>query len=106
MMAEPPFDPDELYLTKPQLIQIIEAIRNRWKKNKKSNWMFIQAITAFKVSLNLIPDDTISAIFKDILKATNELSTLNQMQRLKGEMPKTQDMVDLVEKKIERGDLF
>lgn len=106
MAPDPPFDPDGLYLTKPQLVKLIEAIRNRWRKNKKGNFLLIQAITAFKVSLGLIDDRTIELIFKDIIKAANELAVMNQMERMKGEIPNTEQMVNLITKRIEDGDLF
>lgn len=102
----PPFDPDGLYLTKPQIRQIIEAIKQRWKKNRKGNFIHIQALTAFSISLGLMSDEQVEAIFKDIIKATNKLAELNQMQRLKGEFPSTASMVDLVVKDIEGGNLF
>ena len=31
------FNPDELKLTKKDIIELMNGIENRWKKNKKSN---------------------------------------------------------------------
>lgn len=106
ILTKPTFDPDELVLTKPQILLLLNAIKRRWKKNKRGNILHLAAITAFITSLHLLDDETLKTIWKDIINATNEMITLNQMNRMKGEIPKTQDMVDLVIKKIENGDLF
>lgn len=100
------FDPDELLLTKSQILQLLRSIKNRWKKNPRGNALSLAAITAFILSMNFIDEKTLSEIWKDIIKATNELITLNEMTRLKGEYPKSQELVDMVIKKIDDGELF
>lgn len=100
------FDPDELMLTKDQILSILEAIKTRWKKNRKGNALNLIALTTFTTSMHFIDEKTLQVIWRDIINATNELISLNQMQRMKGEHPKTAEMINIVLGRIERGELF
>ena len=60
----------------------------------------------FEGGLRLTDDDTISKIWTDLIKVTNELITYNSMKRLAGEMPNTQAMLDIIEQKLNSGELI
>ena len=82
------------------------SVRKRWLKNKRKNIRYIVALTALKTAVQITPDMVLQVIWGDLVRLTNEMISYNAMQRLKGEMPKTADIVKIAEEKIESGDLF
>ena len=100
------FDADQLRLSKDQIIGLMDSVRKRWLKNKRKNIRYIVALTALKTAVQITPDMVLQVIWGDLVRLTNEMISYNAMQRLKGEMPKTADMVKIAEEKIESGDLF
>jgi len=102
----PYFDPDEVKLTKDHIRLIINAVIKRWKKNKSANMIQIKALEAFRVSLRLQSDENIEEIFKAIIVCVNEMQMMNAMLRMKEERPTTDQLLAIVQKRIERGDIF
>ena len=100
------FDTDELQLSKEQIFQLISVIQKRWAKNKKNNAQYLVGLTAFKTGMYLTPDKTIKKIWHDLVLLTNEMIIYNQLQRMKNEIPNTQDMIKIFERKIESGELL
>ena len=100
------FDPDKLLLSKEQLFRLISIVQKRWSKNKKANTQYLIGLTAFKAGMYLTPDGVIKKIWHDLVLLTNEMITYNQMQRMKNEIPNTEDMIKIFEKKIESGELL
>ena len=99
----PYFDPDEVVISKDHLRQIIDAILDQWKKNPQKNWIQIKALQTFRLSLRLQSDETISHVFKSIIKVTNEMQMLNAMLRLRDEAPSTQQLLDLTIRRLNEG---
>ena len=99
-------NPDELVISKEDILRITKLVKNRWRKNTKSNWRFIAGMIAFEGGLHLTDEDTISKIWTDLIKVTNELVVYNNMKHLAGEFPDTKAMLDIVEKKINSGELI
>ena len=100
------FDATELHISKEQIIQIMDAVNARWKKNRKANAKYIMGLTAFKLGLQFTPDEVVKVIWTDLVILTNEIIAYNEAQRLKGEFPKTADFIKLLERRIESGDMF
>jgi len=102
----PYFDPDEIIITKEILRKIINGIINRWKKTQGTGFFGIKGLEAFRLSLRFQSDSEIQETFSSIIICVNEMQMINAMMKLKGEMPKTEVLADMVLKKLESGELF
>jgi len=108
-MAKQYFDPDKFNLSKKQIIMIISAIGKRWTNTKISsikNSRYIISLEAMKLAINLTPEEVIKEIWHDMLFGFNELIRLNGLERMKTEYPDMEKMIEIVTKKLERGELF
>jgi len=101
------FDPDEFKLTKKMILRFMDAIEARWKKSTIAtfkNSKYLIGLEAMKVGICLSDEETISKVWHDILNGFNELISLNQLARLKGEYPDYEKLCDIVIKRIESGE--
>ncbi len=78
------FDPDELVLTKQDVLQMLNSIEKRWSKNKKNNWKLILSINGMKAYISFSSEETIKAIWSEIVKGFNELLIENSIAVGKG----------------------
>lgn len=99
----PYFDPDEVVLTKHMIQDLCDAIIHRWKKDKKKHFWQISGLQTFKLSLHAQSDEAINEVMRAIITFVNDLQRYNAMLRLKGEMPKMEDLVDLTIRQIREG---
>jgi len=74
-----PFDPDDLVLTKPEILEFCDKVLKKWNKNPTKNANNILAMTAVKTSVVWTDDDSLKAIWSEILKWTFELLYENAM---------------------------
>ena len=73
------FDPDTLVLTKPEILEFCDRVLKKWNKNPTKNANNILAMTAVKTSVVWTDDDSLKAIWSEILKWTFELLYENAM---------------------------
>jgi len=73
------FNPDELQLTKSDIIEMLDSISNRFKKNKKGNMKFIISVEAMKIGIRMMDDQTLSLIWTEIINGFNELLYQNAL---------------------------
>jgi len=106
MTINPYFDPDEINITKEILRKIINGIIQRWKKTQNKGFFGIKGLEAFRLSLRFQSDAEIKETFSSIIICVNEMQMINAMMRLKGELPKAEQLADMVLKKLENGELF
>jgi len=78
------FNPDELVLTKDDVLELLDGIESRWKKNKKDNWKLLLSLEGMKVYIRMSSDHTIKAIWSEIVKGFNELLMENSIAVAKG----------------------
>jgi len=102
----PYFDPEEIVITKPILRKIINGIINRWKKTQGKGFFGIKGLEGFRLSLRFQSDEEIQETFASIILCVNEMQMINAMMKLRGEMPKTDVLADMVLKKLENGEIF
>lgn len=108
-MNEQYFDPDKFNLSRKQIIMIITAIGKRWTKTKMSrikNSKYIISLEAMKIAISMTNEDVIKEIWHDMLFGFNELIRLNSLERMKTEFPNMEEMIEIVTKKLESGELF
>ena len=106
MTVSPYFDPDEIILTKPIIRKIINGIIERWKVTQGRGFFGIKGLEAFRLSLRFQTDDEIKEIFSSIIRCVNEMQMVNAMLKMKGENPKTEELADMILKKLDSGELL
>ena len=83
-MKDLAFNPDELILSKKDVLELLDGIAQRWKTNKKDNWKFLTSLEMMKVGINLTGEDTIKAIWSEIVNGFNQLLIDNSLAIAKG----------------------
>lgn len=96
------FDPDELVLTKQDVLQMLNSIENRWSKNKKNNWKLILSINGMKAYISFSSEETIKAIWSEIVKGFNELLIENSLAIAKGNNEKWSETFEKIKNKKKR----
>ena len=75
------FDPDKLVLTKPEILEFCDRVLKKWNKNPKKNANNILAMNAVKTSIVWTDDESLKAIWNEILAWTFELLYENAMSQ-------------------------
>jgi len=73
------FDPDGLVLTKQEILEFCDRVLQKWNKKPTKNAKNILAMTAVKASVTWTDDDSLKAIWSEILNWTFELLYENAM---------------------------
>jgi len=79
------FDPDRLELSKKEILEFCDNVLDKWKKESKVNSRNILAMTAVRTSVFWTDDESLKAIWSEILKWTFELMYKNAMAQAKKE---------------------
>ena len=79
MVKKTSFDPDSLVLTKPEIIDFCDRVLKKWNENPAMNANNILAMNAVKTSVAWTDDDSLRAIWSEILKWIFELLYENAM---------------------------
>jgi len=96
----PKFDPDELKLSKKDILDLMDSIEKRWKRNNKSNYQFIVSMEAMKIGIRLTSEKTISQIWYEIVNGFNELLYENGMAQARGENETWAETLEKVKTKL------
>ncbi len=73
------FDPDELVLTKNDILEFCDRVIKKWNKNPSKNAKNILAMNAVKTSVLWTDDESLKAIWSEIIAWTFELLYENAM---------------------------
>jgi len=79
------FDPDKLVLTKLEILEFCDRVLKKWNKNPTKNANNILAMNAVKTSIVWTDDESLKAIWSEILAWTFELLYENAMAQDEGE---------------------
>jgi len=79
MVKKNSFDPDNLVLSKPEILEFCDRVLEKWNKNPTKNAKNIIAMTAVKTSVVWTDDESLRAIWSEILNWTFELLYENAM---------------------------
>ena len=79
MVKKNSFDPDKLVLTKPEILDFCDRVLQKWNKNPSKNANNILAMNAVKTSVLWTDDESLKAIWSEILAWTFELLYENAM---------------------------
>ena len=94
----PQFNPDDLVLTKKEVLGMLNDIEYRWKQNKKDNWKFIGALGMMKAGIHMTGEETIQAIWSEIVKGFNEIMMENSLAIAKGNGENWADAFEKIKK--------
>ncbi len=75
------FDPDSLVLTKPEILEFCDRVLKKWNKNPSKNANNILAMNAVKTSVLWTDDESLKAIWSEILAWTFELLYENALSK-------------------------
>ena len=73
MAKKSSFNPDELVLTKGQILEFCDRVIEKWNKKPSKNAKNILAMNAVKASVVWTDDESLKAIWGEILNWTFEL---------------------------------
>ena len=73
------FDPDKLELTKLEILEFCDRVIKKWNKNPTKNASNILAINAVKTSILWTDDESLKAIWSEIISWTFDLLYENAM---------------------------
>jgi len=85
MTKKKPFEPDKLSLTKPEILEFCDRVLKKWNKNPADNANNILAMNAVKTSILWTDDESLKAIWSEIIAWTFELLYENAMAQNEGE---------------------
>jgi hypothetical protein len=81
MVKKKSFDPDKLVLTKSEILDFCDRVLKKWEKNPVKNRNNILAMSAVKTSVIWTDDESLKAIWSEILTWTFELLYENAMSQ-------------------------
>lgn len=73
------FDPDKLVLSKTEILEFCDRVLKKWNKNPTKNTNNILAMNAVKTSILWTDDESLKAIWGEIMSWTFELLYENAM---------------------------
>lgn len=73
------FDPDELVLTKDEILEFCDRVIKKWERNPSKNAKNILAMNAVKTSVLWTDDESLKAIWSEIIAWTFDLLYENAM---------------------------
>ena len=79
------FDPDRLVLSKDQILEFCDKVLSEWKEDPNQNRSNIVAMTAVRTSVYWTDEESLKAIWSEILKWTFELMYKNAIAQAKEE---------------------
>ncbi len=93
------FDPDRLVLSKDQILEFCDKVLAEWKEDPNQNRSNIVAMTAVRTSVYWTDEESLKAIWSEILKWTFELMYKNAIAQAKEENIKWSPILEKLEKK-------
>ncbi len=93
------FDPDELILSKNQILEFCDKVLTKWKEDPNQNRSNIVAMNGVRTSVYWTDEESLKAIWSEILKWTFELMYKNAIAQAKEENLGWSPILEKLEKK-------
>ncbi|MCH8859629.1 MAG: hypothetical protein IH843_00515 [Thaumarchaeota archaeon] len=93
------FDPDELVLSQNQILEFCDKVLTKWKGDPNQKRSNIVAMTAVRTSVYWSDEESLKAIWSEILKWTFELMYKNAIAQAKEENLEWSPILEKLEKK-------
>jgi hypothetical protein len=94
------FDPDELVLSQNQILEFCDKVLKKWKGDPNQKRSNIVAMTAVRNSVYWSDEESLKAIWSEILKWTFELVSKNAITQAKKENLEWSTILEKKEKSI------
>lgn len=93
------YDPDRLVLSKKEILEFCDNVLDKWKKEPKVNSRNIVSMTAVRTSVFWTDEESLKAIWAEILKWTFDLMYKNAIAQAKEENSKWSPILEKLENK-------
>ncbi len=93
------FDPDGLVLSQNQILEFCDKVLTKWKGDPNQKRSNIVAMTAVRTSVYWSDEESLKAIWSEILKWTFELMYKNAIAQAKEENLEWSPILEKLEKK-------
>ncbi len=93
------FDPDELILSQNQILEFCDKVITKWKGDPNQKRSIIVAMSAVRYSVYGSDEESLKAIWSEILKWTFELVSKNAITQAKKENLEWSPILEKLEKK-------
>ena len=100
------FNPDRLVLSKDEILEFCDRVLEKWNKEPSENAQNIIAMNAVKASVFWTDEDSLKAIWGEILNWTFELMYKNALAQAKEEKAEWSPVLNKVSQKSEPGAWF
>lgn len=97
---------DDLYLTKKEILEILDLIIDHWQKNKLANWVYIQTIRGIKLAVMVMDEGLLRVLWKQLIFVFNHIYKMSEMERLSGDMPRARFFIDRLKDDLRSGRVF
>ena len=91
------FDPEKLVLTKPEILEFCDRVLKKWENNPTNNENNILAMNGVKLSVTWTDEESLKAIWGEILAWTFDLLYKNAVSLHE------EEIVDVIKKIKEKG---
>lgn len=98
-MKKTNFEPDKLALTKQDILDFCDRVLEKWSKNPTQNTNNILAMNAVKTSVIWTDDESLKAIWGEILSWTFDLLYENALAQGKDEKAEWSNMMKKIKNK-------
>ena len=92
------FDPDRLVLSKNQILEFCDKVLSKWKEDPNQNRSNIVAMSAVRTSVYWTDEESLKAIWSEILQWTFELMYKNAIAQAKEDNVKWSPVLEKLEK--------
>ena len=92
------FDPDRLALSKEQILEFCDRVLTEWKDDPNQTQSNVVAMTAVRTSVYWTDEESLKAIWSEILKWTFELMYKNAIAQAKKDNTKWSPVLEKLEK--------
>ena len=75
------YDPDELVLSKRDVIELLEAIEIYWNQNTRDNLLYLAGVKLMKQGIKLTPEKAVKKIWNTFLKFILVVQYENALQK-------------------------
>jgi hypothetical protein len=93
------YDPDRLVLSKKEILEFCDNVLDKWNKEPKVNSRNIVAMNAVRTSVFWTDDESLKAIWGEILKWTFDLMYKNAIAQAKEENSEWSPIFEKLENK-------
>ena len=94
----PEFDPDKLELSKEDILDFCDRVLEKWSKDPAKDSQYVFAMNAVRTSIYWTDEESLKAIWSEILQWTFELMYKNAIAQAKKDKSEWSPVMEKLEK--------